>query len=154
MNMRRFLTSASLVATVLALAACNSSSSNSGGPVGPCTLPSPFQVIYPIPATTGVPDNPQTLVFATNTGGSLSGWNAFLNNVNSLNGAGQTIATAQEITAGQVPSPAAKPTFANPQYWSITLATGFNPGNTIYVWMNNLNSTCNPTGPVSSFTVQ
>ncbi len=151
--MRRFLTSASLVATVLTLAACNSSSSNSG-PVGPCTLPSPFQVIYPIPSATGVPDHPVQLVFATSTSGSLSGWNAYLNNVNSLNGAGQTIAAAQQITPAQVPAPAATPTFANPQYWSISVASTFASGNTIWVWMNNLNSTCNPNGPVSSFTVQ
>ncbi len=152
--MRQYLTSASLVVAVLALTACNGGSSGSSGPVPPCSLPSPFQVIYPIPSSAGVPDNPQQLVFATATGGSLTGWNAFLNNVNSLNNAGQTIATAQAITAAQVPAPAAKPTFSNPQYWSITLATGFNAGNTIYVWLNNLNSTCNPTGPVSSFTVQ
>ena len=152
--MRRFLTSASLVATVLTLAACNSSSSNSGPPVGPCVLPSPFQVIYPIPSATGVPDHPVQLVFATSTSGSLSGWNAYLNNVNSLNGAFFTINNAQQITPAQVPSPAATPTFANPQYWSISLGSTFTSGNTIWVWMNNLNSTCNPNGPVSSFTVQ
>ena len=153
MKLRSLFYAAGLAAALMALSACNGNSS--GSPVGTCNLPSPFQVIYPIPGATGVPDSPQQLVFATSASGNgLGGWNAYLNNVNSLNGSYQTIATAQQITPAQVPAPSATPTFANPQYWSITLASSFNSGNTIFVWLNNLNSTCNPTGPVSSFTVQ
>ncbi len=150
--MRATLAGLSLAAAVL-LAACGGGGSSSTTPSVPCTLPAPLAMLYPIPSATAVPDSPQQFVFATQSSGSLAGFNAYVNTLNSLSGAGQTIATAAQIQASQVPQPAATPSFSNPTYWSITLASGFSARQTVYVWLNNTNdATCTPAGPIGSFT--
>jgi len=137
----------------LALAACGGSGGSTfvNPTPGPTCVPGvQYQMIYPIPGATGVPDNPQQIAFAVSA--PLAGWNLFLNNANTLSNAAYTIATMQTITAGQVPSPSATPSFPNPVYQSVTLTGGFTSGQTIYVWLNNLNSNCTAVGPVGSFT--
>lgn len=154
MGMKFRLLSVLIGLGTLALAACGGSGSTLVGPTpGPtCSPLGQYQMLYPKPGATGVPDNPQQIAFAATT--ALSGWNLFLNNANTLNNSVTTIATMQTITAGQVPSPSATPSFANPVYQSVTLVGGFSSGQTIYVWLNNLNTNCTPLGPVGSFTVQ
>jgi len=151
MNARASLLAVALAS--LALAACGGGSSSVVAPTpGPTCAPGvQYQMLYPIPGATGVPDNPQQIAFAV--GAPLPGWNLYLNNVNSLNNSVSTLATMQTITAQQIPQPAATPSFANPVYQSVTLSGGFSSGQTVYVWLNNLNSlTCTPLGPVGSFT--
>ena len=141
-------------AGMVALAACSGGGTTIVAPTpGPTCSPGvTYQMIYPIPGATGVPDNPQQIAFAVSA--PLSGWDLYLNNVNSLSGSSYTIATTETISASQVPQPSATPSFANPVYQSVTLAGGFTSGQTIYVWLNNVNSTCTPLGPVGSFTTQ
>lgn len=139
----------------LALVACGGGGGTTfvGPTPGPTCAPGvTYQMIYPIPGATAVPDNPQQIAFAVSA--ALSGWNVVLNNANSLTNSVGTGAELLTITAGQVPSPSATPSFPSPVYQSVALNGGFSSGQTIYVWLNNLNSNCTPIGPVGSFTTQ
>jgi len=138
--MRRFLTSASLVATVLTLAACNSSSSNSG-PVGPCTLPSPFQVIYPIPSATG----------RTGPSGATGLRNEYLGIAFGLERVSQQREFAERRRSDDrggstdyAGSGACRRRRRRRSrilsYWSISVAEHLRVGQHDLVWMNNLNS--------------
>ena len=144
------------VLVVIALVACNGGSNTIVTPTpGPtCSPGAQVQMLYPIPGATGVPDNPQQLVFAASSP-LPSTYNAVVNNANTLNGNQlPTAATVKVIQASQVPSPSATPSFANPTYESISLLNGFSAQQTIYVWLNDTASSCTPLGPVGSFTTQ
>jgi len=155
-GMRTSLNLGALAAIVgLSLAACGGGGGGSVTPPAPCVLPATVQMIYPVPGSTGVPDNPQQFVFAESA--YLPGsWNAYVNNANSLSGAIPTAATVHNITAAQVPQGSAtpSPSLGTPVYQSIALLNGFAAGQSIYVWLNDTGSSCTPSGPVGSFTTQ
>lgn len=149
-----------LIAAATALAACNS---NSGYQAYVAPTPGPtcspgenVQMVYPIPGATGVPDNPQQIVFAV-ASPLPSSWNVFLNSTNSYAAtaySGYTAAGFETISASQVPAPSATPSISNPVYQSVTLISGFPADATRYVWVNNGATSCTPLGPVGSFTTQ
>ncbi|HUA08318.1 MAG TPA: hypothetical protein VMA98_03520 [Candidatus Acidoferrales bacterium] len=157
--MRNLFIGFGLALTAIAFAACGGSSSTVTAPTpGPTCSPGvAYQMIYPIPGATAVPDNPQQIVFAVSAQ-LPDTWNAYLNNTNSYNNGAFTIAGMQTITASQIPSPSATPnpsTFpSTPYYQSITLASGFSALETVYVWLNYSGGNCTPLGPVGSFTTQ
>lgn len=156
MNLRLPLLAFAFALCAIAVAACNSNPNfgYSPPPPGPtCSPGETVQMVYPIPGATAVPDNPQQFVFALATP-LPSSWNVYLNNTKSLRTGTFTIAGMQTISASQVPSPAASPTVANPTYQSVTLTSGFNSGETIYVWLNNSATNCTPLGPLGSFTTK
>lgn len=106
------------------------------------------QVLYPIPGATAVPDSTVQIVFAIST--PLPGWGAAWSTTNSANyGLG-----FQTITASQVPSPSATPSFANPIYVSSTLTTSLPAASLVGVYLNDLGSNCTPVTANASFTTQ
>lgn len=156
LTLRNLFVVSALATCALAFAACGGGSPGLSNPTpGPtCSPGTTVQLIYPIPGATGVPDAPQQIAFAVGTALN-SNWNVYLNNASNGNGTlgGQTV-PLQTITAGQVPSPSATPSFANPVYQSVTLQGSLNAATTWYVWINNTAGNCTPLGPLGSFTTQ
>ncbi len=156
LNLRNLFVASALGVCAIAFAACGGSGNTITNPTpGPtCSPGTPVQMIYPIPGATGVPDAPQQIAFAVGTALN-SNWNVYLSNASNGNGTlgGQTV-PLQTITAGQVPSPSATPSFANPVYQSVTLGTSLAAATTWYVWINNTSGNCTPLGPLGSFTTQ
>ncbi|HTZ55544.1 MAG TPA: hypothetical protein VMB20_10820 [Candidatus Acidoferrum sp.] len=158
LTLRNLFVASVLATSAVAFAACGGGGNTITNPTpGPTCAPgTTVQMIYPIPGATGVPDAPQQIVFAVGT--ALPNiWNAYLSNASSGNGTvnGYT-AGVQTITAAQVPSPSATPSFANPVYQSVTLSGSLAPptGTTWYVWINDTAGNCTPLGPLGSFTIQ
>jgi hypothetical protein len=156
LTLRNLFVASALATCAVAFAACGGGSPGITNPTpGPtCSPGTTVQMIYPIPGATGVPDAPQQIVFAVGTALS-SNWDAYLAPNSNGNGGGYTN-PLQTITAGQIPSPSATPSFANPVYQSITLPSSLAPpsGATWYVWINNTAGNCTPMGPLGSFTIQ
>lgn len=140
-----------------ALAGCGGSGTTivSATPGPTCAPGGTVQMVYPIPGATSVPDNPQQLVFAVSTA-LPNTWDAAIGTSASLSSAFYTVAGVETISASQVPTPAATPSFASPTYQSVTLAGGLAAATTYYVWLNNLTAAnnCTPLGPLGSFTTQ
>ena len=141
-------------ALAFGLAACGQLTGGVPTPSNPvtCVLPTGVQVqlLYPIPGATAVPDAPQQIVFAIST--PLPTWGVAVlppGNSNGIYGA-----VFQTITAGQVPSPSATPSFASPIYVSSTLSSSLPAASLIGVYLNNLNSDCLPVTAGASFTTQ
>lgn len=156
LTLRNLFAVSALAMCAVAFAACGGGGNTITNPTpGPTCAPgTTVQLIYPIPGATGVPDAPQQIVFAVGTALS-SNWDAYLAPNSSGNNGGYTNAL-QTITASQIPSPSATPSFANPVYQSVTLGTSLAPptGVTWYVWINNTAGNCTPLGPLGSFTIQ
>jgi hypothetical protein len=157
LTLRNLFILSALATCAVAFAACGGGSPGITNPTpGPTCAPgTTVQMIYPIPGATGVPDAPQQIVFAVGTALPTT-WNAYLSNSSSGNGtAGGYTNPLQTITASQVPSPSATPSFANPVYQSVTLGGSLTPPTTTwYVWINNYTGNCTPLGPLGSFTTQ
>jgi hypothetical protein len=156
LNLRNLFVTAALATCAVAFAACGGGGNTISNPTpGPtCSPGTTVQMIYPIPGATGVPDSPQQIVFAVGTALSSS-WDAYIAPNSNGNNGGYTN-PVQTITAAQVPSPSATPSFANPIYQSVTLSGSLAPptATTWYVWINDLGGNCTPMGPVGSFTIQ
>jgi len=153
----RLLFGSFIFAAAAVLAACSSGPSYTVPTPGPtCSPATTVQMIYPVPGATGVPDAPQQIVFAV-ASPLPSSWNLFLNTADTLNATGYqgyTGAGFETISAGQVPSPSATPSFSNPTYQSVTLAGALVSKATYWVWVNNTATNCTPSGPLGSFTTQ
>jgi len=154
---RNLVFGSAFAVSACAIAACGGGTTVvTPGPGPTCSPGETVQMVYPIPGATGVPDNPQQIVFAM-ASPLPSSWDLAINNSDVLNAnTAFTIAGMQTITAGQVPSPSATPAIPNPVYQSVTLASGFTSGQTIYVWLNDraAANNCTPLGPLGSFTTQ
>lgn len=158
LSLRKFFVASALATCALAFAACGGYNNPYSNPTpGPtCSPNTTVQMIYPIPGATGVPDAPQQIAFAVGTA-LPSVWNLYISNASNGNGSvnGYTNAGMQTITAAQVPSPSATPSFANPVYQSVTLSGALTPAATTwYVWLNNSAGNCTPMGPLGSFKTQ
>jgi hypothetical protein len=149
-----------LAALSLGVVACNGGGSGTNPPAPPCKVPVKYQVLYPIPGATGVPDAPQQIVFAL--GGALNttsnaAWNVILgpdtNGNNALNN-GISLGALQTITAQQIPSPSAVPTIANPVFQSSVVGLTFNSKTNVFIFLNNLASGCSPVYTGASFVTQ
>ena len=138
----------------LGLAACGSFNGSVPTPPNPstCVLPTGVQtqLLYPIPGATGVPDAPQQVVFAIST--PLPNWGAAVQPPSPNQGVYGF--AFQTITAGQVPTPSATPSFANAIYVSSTLPGALPAASLIGVYLNNLGSDCIPVTAGASFTTQ
>lgn len=99
-------------------------------------------MIYPIPGATGVPDSPPEVVFATSQLFPAS----FQLRV------GSQAAAFTQITAAQVPQPAATVQISNPYYEAATFTTPFSSG-TQNVFFNDSLYSCTP-ALQGSFTAQ
>jgi hypothetical protein len=157
-NVRSMLTAAVFACTAIAVAACGGGGGSTYSPPTPgptCAPPSgvQWQLIYPAPGATKVPDALSELVFAASSP-LPSSWGAAVNTSSSLNGSVPTYNGLQTISASQVPTPSATPAFANPVYQAIPLVNSLPSGATIYVWLNNTASNCTPAGPLGSFQTQ
>jgi hypothetical protein len=151
----------SLFASIVAagaLAACNSGGSSStpgtgtncGGP------PTTFQMIYPVPNSSGAPSGIQQLYFASSKAlpsGSSYGFYIF-------GPAGQVgLFSSQyaQISLSQIPTPRATPSFSNPVYYAANYAPyTLQSGSTYNVYWNDLGSGCSPNVQITggTFTVQ
>jgi hypothetical protein len=157
LSLRNLFVVSALAMCAVAFAACGGGGSSNINPTpGPtCSPGTTVQLIYPIPGATGVPDSPQQLVFAVGTALSGVAWNAYISNASNGSGSASEYTNPLEtISASQVPSPSATPSFANPVYQSSTLGTSLPAATTFYVWINNYSGNCTPDGPLGSFTTQ
>ena len=149
--MKRLVLAALMVAG-FGLAGCGYNGGVTIPGTGSCLFSGLTQLIYPIPGSTGVPDAPQQIVFATS---QLfpSGFDVLISSDPNANNAGNgTAAFFQRIQQAQVPQPSAALTISNPFYESAALSTSF-PHGTYYVFLNDSRVSCTPT-PAGSFTTQ
>jgi hypothetical protein len=108
-------------------------------------------LVYPAPSSTGIPDN-FGLVVLGSTSALPSGYGASVVNITTSNG---ILFNQVGVPPNPIPTPNAIPSFANPVYQaSGNPGVTFVAGSTIAVYLNNLNSGCNPTLQLGSFTVQ
>jgi len=150
MKIRAFSYALGGLALAATLAACSGFNTSVPRPPAPttCVVPAGVQtqLIYPVPGATSVPDNPQQIVFATSA--ALPSWDAVLTGANQAYYGNAFV----QISAGQVPSPSATPSFANPIYESSTLASGLTANTVMSVYLNDLSSSCIPVSTNASFT--
>ncbi|HTA38379.1 MAG TPA: hypothetical protein VK760_04860 [Candidatus Acidoferrales bacterium] len=120
----------------LTLAACNSGGGSTNNPSNfpNCTAPGQFVGIYPIGGSANVPDSTQFVYVASSVtlggqyqnvigvGGSLFPGNSF-----------------SQVPLSQVPTPHAKPGFANPIYY-VTALPNLSSATTYTMLLNNTNS--------------
>ena len=145
-----------VAAAALALSACGNSGGGGSTPASvPCSIaPATLaQLVYPAPNTTVNSANVSSVVVAVNAALPAGTFNFGFSAPSGYSGLTQNSATV--ITASQVPSPSATPSFANPVYESVSLVS-FLPSATpsISVYLNNFNSTCTPAGPYGTFSTQ
>ncbi|HEY8321512.1 MAG TPA: hypothetical protein VIG46_06990 [Candidatus Baltobacteraceae bacterium] len=135
------------------LAACSGLGGGTAAPPAPgtCALPAGVQaqMLYPKPGATAVPDATIQVVFAISS--PLPTWGVA---VLPPTGNGIYGNAFQTITAGQVPSPSATPSFANPIYVSSTFSGSLPAASQIGVFLNDLSSNCIPATAGASFTTQ
>jgi len=139
-------------AAVLAAGCGGGGSTGSGGPAS-CTLPSGTQtvLVYPAPGATGIPDNVPQVVLGSTTA-LPSGFSAYLvNTTTQIAFAFDNVGTAPV----PIPTPNATPSFANPVYQnSANSGVTFSAGNSISVYVDNVNGGCVIPTSLGSFTVQ
>lgn len=110
-------------------------------------------LVYPAPGSTGIPDNLNSVIFAS-TGGSLTGdYKAYLLDTSAAQARFQTTFGPVVLQLENIPSPSASPPFANPVYQqSINTGAIIPQGHTITVYLSQVK--CNPTVSYGSFTVR
>jgi hypothetical protein len=140
---RALIRSLAMAAMAAGLAACNGGGSSSASPtLGPtCVVPSPFTMIYPengssVSATIGA------VYIAVQS--SLA--NTYNTGVQPANGVfpGYYGGTFTQVPASQIPTPHAKPGFANPIYYASSLGQGLYSGVTYQIGFNNTATNCTP----------
>jgi hypothetical protein len=152
MNAWRFVICA-LILTASGLVACSSNGSNSTTPakLTSCVLPAGTTVtmVYPIPNTTGVPDNISQIVLAANPA-LPSSWQTVMT-VDNVN----FVPNGQVVTAATpLPTPnSASGTFTG-TYQSSAVSATLQKGATTIVYLNDTAQSCNSFSAVGSFTEQ
>ncbi len=148
-----FVMPLAFVTGAAALAACsgdpnnyNSANLNCGAPAGQVAL------AYPAPGATGIPDNFPGVVFASSSG-LTSGYQAVIVPAGSSEG---TQLAPVASAPSPLPSPFATPGFANPIYQESASGGGdvLPAATQISVYLNNLNSNCQPRTLLGTFTSQ
>jgi hypothetical protein len=137
---------------VTAIAACSGNPNNFNSANLPCGAPSgQVALAYPAPGATGVPDNFAGVVFAS-TSGLTAGYGAYIVPAGSSSG---TLLETVAPAPSPLPSPYATPGFANPVYQESASGGVVLPAATqIGVYLNDLNSNCQPTKLLGTFTSQ
>ena len=156
------------VAAALLLAGCNNNSNGGTPPTsGPnCGGPAnQMEVLYPRPNAGAVPPTANIIYVAFN--GALPSGNQYDLISNQSNGAAPQYSVNQagqpvngsgsgffSVSASQIPSPHATPTFSNPVYMATGFPTPFGPLDTIQLYWNDFGTQCTPNVVVSSFTTK
>jgi hypothetical protein len=137
-----FAKSLGLFLLAFALAACNSNGSTNNPSTFPnCTAPGSFVAVYPINGSSNVPDSTQNVYVAS----SVALGSQFMN-VIGLPAGGGLIPGNQfsQVPLSQIPTPRAKPSFANPIYYVTAVGT-LSSAQTWTMFLNNTNiSNCQP----------
>ena len=147
-----FVAPLTFVTGAAVLAACsgnpnnyNSANLTCGAPTGQVAL------VYPAPGATGIPDNFQGVIFGS-TSGLSSSYQAVVVPAGSSQG---TQLAPVAIAPSPLPSPYATPSFANPNYQESASGGYVLPAATqISVYLNDLNSNCQPRALLGTFTSQ
>lgn len=152
------------LAAVISLAACNNGNNNNNIPPGTGTNcgnpPYNMEVLYPIP-NGRVPANVGVVVVAFSkpivSGNRYDLWvnqsngsSQFTTNVNGgpVYGPGSGFTT---IAYSKIPTPHAKATFPNPQYYVTLFNNVLGPSQAVNLYWNDAGLNCNPNVIVSSF---
>ena len=159
---------AGTVAAAVLLAACNNNNSNN--PVVPtpgpnCNGPAnSMQVLYPKPGTGSAPPTTQIIYVATNAAlvsGNQYDFVASQSNGSTqytINSGGAPVSASgsgfQSVSASQIPSPHANPSFPNPVYYATILQYPAGPLQTVNLYWNDYGTQCNPNVLVASFTTK
>jgi len=147
-----FVSQLAFATGLAALAACSGNPYNYNSANLACGAPSgKVALAYPAPGATGIPDNFAGVVFAS-TNGLTSGYQAVVVPAGSSQGT-QLAPVAAAPTP--LPSPYATPSFANPIYQESASDGYILPAATqINVYLNDLNSNCQPEKLLGTFTSQ
>jgi hypothetical protein len=137
---------------VTALAACSGNPNNYNSANLACGAPTgQVALAYPAPGATGIPDNFAGIVFAS-TNGLTSSYQAVVVPAGSSQG---TQLAPIASAPSPLPSPYATPSFTNPVYQESASDGYILPAATqISVYLNDLNSNCQPEKLLGTFTSQ
>jgi len=124
------------VAAAMLLGACNSNNNNNNPSNFPtCTPPGSFVAVYPINGATNVPDSVQNVYVAS----SVTLGNQFMNVIGPPGGGAVAGNLFSQVPLSQIPTPRAKPNFANPIYYVTAVGT-LSSASTWTMFLNNTNS--------------
>jgi hypothetical protein len=139
------------------LAACNGNSSvstppgtgqNCGGP------PNQLQVLWPIPNSQNASGQFNNIYVSTK--GKLPPSNLFNFYLVQSNGGSTFTSTFFGISASQIPSPHATPSYSNPIYYATSLPSGYivGPAQSVTLLWNDGGTGCTPHTAVATFTTK
>jgi hypothetical protein len=151
-----------LVAAAGVLAACNGGNAigpgpgPTSGPTGNCGgPPNNLEVLFPIPNTRKAPPALANIYVATK--GALPPSNQFDFYLSQSSGASTFTGLFTPISASQIPSPHATPSYSNPSYYASAIAGPYGssyvigPDQSVSLLWNNGGENCTPHFLVSSF---
>ncbi len=160
--MKKSIGALALFATASMLAACNGNNNGIVGP-GPTSTPSgscgrppnQLEVVYPIPGSHKAPINLTAIYVATK--GALPPSNSYDFFLSQSSGASTFTGPFGQISASQVPTPHAKPSFTNPTYYGSAIAGPYGstyiigPQQAVSLLWNDGGKNCSPLFVVASF---
>jgi hypothetical protein len=149
MNKRMLLGGAAIAALAFLLAACGGGYGGVSGPAY-CGNPSNIVLAYPAPGATAVPNTLAKIYVAAPIGlGSSTSYALYLLGPG---GGFEYTNPFTAVAASAVPTPAATPGFANPQYYVSTLTAALSPATEYAVYFNDTANGCTPNVSLGSFT--
>ncbi len=159
--MKKSIGALALFATASMLVACNGNNGIVGpgptaGPSGNCGRPpSQLEVLYPIPRSHDVPPALTAIYVATK--GALPPSNSYDFYLSQSNGAATFTGPFAQLSASQIPTPHAKPSYPNPTYYASAIAGPYGstyiigPQQAVSLLWNDGGKNCSPFFVVSSF---
>jgi hypothetical protein len=135
------------------LAACNSG--NNSVPPGTGTAcgnpPNQLELLEPIPGSRNA--NPALGALYVATKGPLPPSNQYNFQIVQSNGSSTYTSTFYSISASQIPSPSATPSYPNPTYYATSLPSSYiiGPGQSVSLLWNDGGTGCTPRSQVASF---
>jgi hypothetical protein len=145
---------AGIAALALMLGACsgNGGSSPTPTPNPTCAPGGQGQLVFPQQGSTVSSGSTNQIVVAVSTPlPTGTTWNFAFSNSATLTSTNYLLSTNTALNIQSPPPGSATPSFANPVYLSVQLISPLPTGLT-YVYLNDLNSSCIPFGPVGSYT--
>ncbi|HEY6450032.1 MAG TPA: hypothetical protein VIX60_05065 [Candidatus Cybelea sp.] len=160
--MNKSIGALALFATASMLAACNGNNNGVVGP-GPTSTPSgncgrppnQMEVLYPIPHSHGAPPGLPTIYVATK--GALPPSNSYDFYLSQSSGAATFTGPFAQVSAAQIPTPHAKPSYSNPTYYATAIAGPYGstyiigPQQAVSLLWNDGGRNCSPFFVVASF---
>jgi hypothetical protein len=143
-----------ILSATLVLSACNGNGGISPGPAPSGTCggpPNQLEVLYPIPNSKNAP--PALGNIYVSTKGALPPSNSFNFFLVQSNGGSTFTGNFAQITAGQIPTPHASPSYSNPTYYASSLPPSYiiGPAQAVSLFWNDGGTGCTPHFLVSSF---